>query len=68
MLCQMQIERERIRAETERENIKAGKEMKMKQMEIESRGVDDDAHRVYGKVNYLPEFVEGEEEDFFYSV
>ena len=65
MECQMQIEKEKIRAETERENINAEKEIKIKQMEIENRGVDDAAHRVGGKINYLPEFVEGEEEDFF---
>ena len=63
----MQIQREKIRAdaETQRENIRAQKEMKIKQMEMESRGVDDDAHKVDRRVNYLPKFVEGEEEDFF---
>ena len=52
----MQIQKESIRAE---------KEIKLKQMEIGSKGVDDDLHRVDVKVNFLPEFVEGEEEDFF---
>ena len=53
--CQMQIHKQSIRAE---------KEIKLKQMEIGSKGVDD-LHRVDVKVNFLPEFVEGEEEDFF---
>ena len=43
--------------------------MKMKQMEIDSRGVDDDVHRIDRRVNnYLTEFVEGEEEDFSSSL
>ena len=48
-----------------KQSIRAEKEIKLKQMEIGSKGVDDALHRLGVKVNFLPEFVEYEEEYFF---